>query len=111
MEKIGSKNIAFRIVFTGFLVIFFITVLWDLAPDYTPTFKEVFRSVFEPFEHAYNPYNDIIDAFQAIYNFFNGGSILDILDLFKLFIIPFKILANVILLLVDILRNLGALIA
>lgn len=106
MEKINSKNVFFRIAFTGFLVIFFLTVAWDLAPDYTPTFKEVFRAVFEPFEHAYNPFNDIVDAFQGIYDFFNGGSIADLLDLFKLFILPFKILGNVILVIIDILRNL-----
>lgn len=110
MEKINSKNVFFRIAFTGFLVIFFLTLFWDLGPGHIPTFKEVFRAVFEPFEHAYNPYNDIINAFQGIYDFFTAGDLSAILDLFKLFILPFKILGNVVLLIVDILRNLTNLI-
>lgn len=104
METVKKRGLIFKLVFSFFLLIFLFSTFFHSVD--VPDPSEFFYALFSPFESSVSPIADWLDGLKAIGNFISGGSLPSFNDLLNLFVMPFQVLANVIMALIEIIGNL-----
>lgn len=85
--------------------LFLLSILFNT--NSIPDLDILLQAIGIPIKEFQNPIELVINSFNTIADFFDGGEIPNFIDVFRLFILPFEFIGTLIRTIVNILRNLS----
>lgn len=103
MEKMKKSIFHFVIICCCGLILLSILFNTNTIPD----LQVILQAIGSPIMEFQNPIELVINSFNIIADFFNGGEIPDFIDVLRLFIFPFEFMGTLLRTIVNILRNIS----
>lgn len=99
------KNTVFHFILICCCGLFLLSILFNYNSQLN--LEVIIQAIGSPLTEFQNPFALIIDSFNTIADFFDGGEIPDFIDVMRLFILPFEFMGTLLRAIVNILSNIS----